>query len=171
MLAAAPECGDCRAADSQERAIVYSRNDFTPQEKIVFDFISAYRDSWPPDLAAALDPLTDDAYYQIVVPTSEPIRGREAILKCHQRMKDHIGDQRHTMKNVVSYKNTVVTERVDQSFEHGHWVSIPLCAVFELNDDGKIFAWREYLDLAHVAKQNDSTAETLLGMLEKISEA
>lgn len=141
---------------------------YTPQERIVLDFIGAYRDSWPPDLAAALRPLSDDAYYQIVVPTSEPVRGRNNILLCHQRMKQHVMDQKHQMKAVGSRGNTVFTERVDYSLDNGHWTSIPLCAVFELNETGAIIAWREYLDLANTASQHGITAEVLLQRLKSL---
>ena len=54
--------------------------DYTKQEQIVLDFIGAYRDSWPADMAAALKPLAEDAYYQIVVPTIPPVHGRDKIL-------------------------------------------------------------------------------------------
>jgi limonene-1,2-epoxide hydrolase len=142
--------------------------DATPQERIVLDFIGAYGKSWPPDLEAALRPLAEDAYYQIVVPTTEPVRGRANILRCHQRMKERVADQKHDMKVFGSRGNTVFTERVDYSLDNGHWSSIPLCAVFELNDAGEIIAWREYLDLANTARQHKVSTDTLLQMLEKL---
>jgi limonene-1,2-epoxide hydrolase len=140
--------------------------DYTKQERIVLDFIGAYRDSWPPDLAAALEPLAEDAYYQIVVPTTEPYYGRDKILAGHQRMRERVEDQKHDMKFVGSRGNVVFTERVDWSKRHGKWSPVPLVAVFELNDDGKIIAWREYLDLANTARQHGIKVDDLLDSLK-----
>lgn len=139
---------------------------YTKQEQIVFDFIGAYRDSWPADLAAALEPLAEDAYYQIVVPTIAPIRGREKILAEHRLMKEKVLDQKHEMKAIGSRGNTVFTERVDYSFRNGKWSPVPLVAVFELDDSGKITAWREYLDLANTAMQHGMDVKDLLQSLK-----
>jgi limonene-1,2-epoxide hydrolase len=137
----------------------------TKQERIVLDFIGAYRDSWPADLKAALSPLAEDAYYQIVVPTIRPIHGRDQILAEHQLMKVKCEDQKHEMKAVGSRGNVVFTERVDYSKRNGKWTPIPLVAVFELNDAGEITAWREYLDLANTAREHGIAVEELLASL------
>jgi limonene-1,2-epoxide hydrolase len=138
----------------------------TKQEKIVLDFIDAYRVSWPPDLAAALKPLAEDAYYQIVVPTIPPVRGRVQILAEHQLMKERVLDQRHEMKAWGSHGNTVFTERVDYSLRNNKWTPIPLVAVFDLNDAGEIIAWREYLDLVNTARSHGMPVEELLRSLK-----
>jgi limonene-1,2-epoxide hydrolase len=138
----------------------------TKQETIVLDFIDAYRVSWPPDLAAALQPLAEDAYYQIVVPTIPPVRGRDRILAEHQLMKEKVLDQKHEMKAWGSHGNTVFTERVDYSLRNGKWTPVPLVAVFDLNDDGEIIAWREYLDLVNTARSHGIKVEDLLRSLK-----
>lgn len=138
----------------------------TPQEKIVLDFIGAYRDSWPADLAAALEPIAEDGYYQIVVPTIAPVIGRSRILAEHQLMKQKVADQRHDMKAFGSHGNTVFTERVDYSLRNGKWSPVPLVAVFDLNDEGKIVAWREYLDLINISKSHGMTADELINSLD-----
>lgn len=139
---------------------------YNREEKIVFDFISAYRDSWPDDMAAALLPLAEDAYYQIVVPTIPPVHGREHILAEHNLMRQKVSDQRHEMLNIASRGNVVFTERVDYSCRNDKWTAVPLVAVFELRDDGKIIAWREYLDLANTSHQHGMTAEELIQSLD-----
>lgn len=139
---------------------------YTRQEQIVLDFISAYRDSWPADLAAALEPLADDAYYQIVVPTIPPVRGRDRILAEHRLMQEKVLDQKHEMKNLGSSGNVVFTERVDFSLRNGKWTAIPLVAVFELDEQGRIAAWREYLDLANAAREHGMSAEDLIRSLD-----
>jgi limonene-1,2-epoxide hydrolase len=136
------------------------------EEKIVLDFISAYRDSWPADLDAALEPLAEDAYYQIVVPTIEPVRGRANIAAEHRLMQVKVTDQKHEMVAYGSGDGVVFTERVDQSFRNGKWTAVPLVAVFEVNDQGQITAWREYLDLANTAYQHGMTVEDLRASLK-----
>lgn len=138
----------------------------TRQEEIVLDFIGAYRESWPADLAAALMPLAEDAYYQIVVPTIAPVVGRDRILAEHVLMKRKSTEQRHDMKSWGSNGNTVFTERVDWSRRNGKWSSVPLVAVFELNDAGQIVAWREYLDLIHISRSHGMTADDLMQSLD-----
>lgn len=140
--------------------------DYTKQEQIVFDFISAYRDSWPADLEKALLPLAEDAYYQIVVPTIPPVQGRANILAEHQLMKIKVAEQKHELKAIGSRGNVVFTERVDYSQRNGKWTPIPLVAVFELDDSGKIKAWREYLDLANTAREHGLAVEDLLNSLK-----
>src|SRR3546814_987840 len=62
-------------------------------------------------------------------------------------------DQRHEMKGVGSGGGFVFTERVDYTKPGDTWIPIPLVAVFEVNERGKIFAWREYLDGGNVARK------------------
>lgn len=134
-------------------------------EDIVRRFIDAFRETWPRDLDAALAPLAEDASYQIIVPSIAPIKGRAAIKAELEHMKIRVIEQRHDMKAVAANGNTVFTERVDWSFSKGRWVSIPLVAVFELNDSGQITAWREYLDPSTVAEQHGMTLDELRGSL------
>jgi limonene-1,2-epoxide hydrolase len=57
------------------------------------------------------------------------------------------------MKGVGSSDRFVFTERVDYTRPGDTWIPIPLVAVFEVNERGKIYAWREYLDGGNVARQ------------------
>jgi limonene-1,2-epoxide hydrolase len=136
------------------------------EEKIVTDFIGQFRDSWPEDLDAALQVLSEDTYYQIVVPTIPPIRGRANVLAELVMMKAKIGPQKHEMKTVGSGGNAVFTERVDHSQRNGKWSKIPLVAVFEVNAQGKISAWREYLDLVHISAEHGITVDALVASLK-----
>ena len=138
----------------------------TKQEQIVLDFIGAYRESWPADLAVALQPLAEDAYYQIVVPTIAPVVGRDRILAEHRLMKQKVAEQRHDMKAWGSHGDTVFTERVDWSLRDGRWSPVPLVAVFELNDAGRITAWREYLDLVNISRSHGMSVEQLMNSLD-----
>lgn len=134
-------------------------------EQIVREFIDAFRVTWPSDFDVALAPLAEDATYQIVVPTIAPIQGRATIKAELLHMQTRVADQKHVMKHVAASGNTVFTERVDSSLRNGHWVDIPLVAVFELNARGQIAVWREYLDLSNVAHQHGMTVDALRASL------
>jgi limonene-1,2-epoxide hydrolase len=100
------------------------------------------------------------------VPVTAPIRGKKAIKAKWEGIRAKYGDQKHTMIGYGSTGSFVFTERVDMSYTNGKWVEIPLVAVFEVNADGKIHAWREYLDLGHVAQQSNMTYEEIQGSLQ-----
>lgn len=137
------------------------------EEKIVLDFITQYRDTWPADLEKALEPLSEDAYYQIVVPTMAPVRGRANIAAEHRLMQETgCEDQRHDMINVGSSGGVVFTERVDHSKRNGKWSDVPLVAVFEVNAEGKITAWREYLDLVNISRSHGMSVDQLVSSLK-----
>lgn len=138
----------------------------TWQEQVVLDFIESFRTRWPPDLETALEPLAEDSSYQIVVPTMKPIRGRTNILAELRLMQETCTDTKLEIKAVGSKGNIVFTERIDHSFRNGKWSPVPLVAVFEINDAGKISAWREYLDLANTAYQHGISVEALCQTLK-----
>ena len=49
--------------------------------------------------------------------------------------------------------NTVFTERVDRMKVMGASIELPVAGVFEVDDDGKLTAWRDYFDLGTVMEQ------------------
>ncbi|WP_313054227.1 limonene-1,2-epoxide hydrolase family protein [Pseudomonas lopnurensis] len=121
---------------------------------IAVEFIRHFGKGWPEDFDFLDRYLAQDGYYQMVAPTIAPVRGREAIRQALEAMKRKVPDQKHDIVNVAASERVVFTERVDQSFRDGKWVAVPLIAVFELNEEGRIVAWREYLDLFHNMKQH-----------------
>ena len=57
--------------------------------------------------------------------------------------------------NVFGHGDRVITERVDQWDWDGSgtWqLQLPVCGMFELTEDGKIYEWREYYDNEHWSK-------------------
>jgi len=131
------------------------------EEAIALEFIGYFRETWPEDLDAPLKLVSDDCYYQSIVPTTDPIRGKAAIKAKWELIKKQYGDQRHDMHGVGSSGSLVFTERTDWTKPADKWIPIPLVAVFEINDEGKIFAWREYLDGGNVARQIGMAVEEL----------
>jgi limonene-1,2-epoxide hydrolase len=68
---------------------------------------------------------------------------------------------------VVSTDRIVVTERVDHvtMLHSGVRVSNPLLAIFELNDDGLIGAWREYWDALSLSKRMGVSPEHMAQLI------
>ena len=139
----------------------------TNNEKIVREFIAYFEKSWPESFDKPMEYLADDAWYQMVVPTIEPVRGKAAILESLEIMKTKVQDQKHDMLNVAANGNTVFTERCDHSLRHGQWVEVPLVAVFDLNDAGKICGWREYLDMYNNLSQHGLSFEEMQKTIKK----
>ncbi len=137
------------------------------EEKIVLDFIGQFRESWPADLDKTMEALADDCYYQVVVPTIAAVHGRANVLAEIRLMQARgCEDQKHDMISVGSGGNKVFTERVDHSKRNGQWTKVPLVAVWEVNAEGKISAWREYLDLVNVAQGHGMDAGELVKSLD-----
>ena len=66
------------------------------------------------------------------------------------------------LHNIFGHGNKVVTERRDQWDWDGSgtWqLVLPVCGMFELTDDGKIYEWREYYDNEHWSKYGGPSLE------------
>jgi limonene-1,2-epoxide hydrolase len=48
----------------------------------------------------------------------------------------------------VANGNVVMNERIDTLTVGGKEISLPVCGVFELDDEGRITGWRDYFDMA-----------------------
>lgn len=131
------------------------------KQAVALKFIGYFRDSWPENFDDPLELVDDDCYYQGIVPTTELVRGKAAIKAKWQEIRTQFGDQRHEMRNWAATGDIVFTERVDYTKPGDTWIPIPLIAVFEVNDVGKICAWREYLDGGNVARQLGINVEEL----------
>ena len=133
----------------------------TDAEKVVRGFIAHFEKSWPASLPEALELLSDDCYYQMVVPTIAPVKGKAEVLKALEAMMEKVEDQKHDMINVAVAGDVVFTERMDHSLRNGKWVEVPLVAVFKVNKEGKISEWREYLDIFNNLRQHGLSFEEM----------
>jgi uncharacterized protein (TIGR02246 family) len=101
------------------------------------------------DPRAVVDRLfTPDATY-LVGPGFPPVVGAEALAAEFTRQAQTFADLAITVQTWAVDGRTVVTERVDEFtlVHNGVRATNPLVAVFELTDDGRIAAWREYWDM------------------------
>lgn len=129
---------------------VATKND---NERIVVDFIqSAYGESMDVDAMTAL--MAEDFVWQLHVPLSPEVRGRDAAraeLEKHNTLSTGMVEGSE-IRTIVSDGDTVVVERVDVNAMNGVAVTFYVTAFFGVRD-GAITYWREYWDTSHVAQQ------------------
>ena len=106
------------------------------------------------DTGFILECLTEDAVYQSV--PQRPIEGKGAVATW---VRGFVGKPpgRLEVHHQAASGDVVMNERTDVITLNGRTVTLPICAVFEIHD-GRIAAWREYLDLAprgHVRRHLD----------------
>ncbi len=122
-------------------------------EQLVLDFIHAFYGQHI-DIDAATALMTDDFIWQLHVPLSPVVVGRDAAraeLEKHNSLSTGMVEGSE-IRTIVSDGDTVVVERVDVNTMNDVAVSFNVTAIFEVRD-GAIAHWREYWDTSHVAKQ------------------
>ena len=132
-------------------------------ESAVRDFIKEWEgpSSWDEaQIERMLKCMTPDARYQVIA-WHKPFCGHDDIRKELRRQAPLFSDSRIEILNVASLGHTVFVERVDWITKNGNRVGIHVVGVFELHLDGKVAAWRDYLDSREVAiKYGGTRAET-----------
>ncbi len=128
------------------------------QEQVVLDLIETFANGWPENLDKTMSYIADDAYYVMIVPVTEPIRGKEAIRDEIQGMMGMYHSNKSELVAIGSSDRHVFTERVDAALTDDGWIEIPLTAVFEIDDANKVCAWREYMDLSSIIEQQGKEA-------------
>lgn len=117
-------------------------------EEVVRAFCTAFSRQ---DMTELLGYFSEDAvYHNIPLPAAEGIAAVEATLK---QFVDPQGEAEFVIRNLAVQGNTVLTERVDRLTLQGKSLEIPVMGAFEVTDDGKISAWRDYFDMGMLTKQ------------------
>ncbi len=106
-----------------------------------------------PDKELILSLMDPDAEWTLWVPGGTVQRGHDAISAEIDRQAPMMQFLDCHIRFIASAGPTVVTERTDHFIFMDKPVSFNLVAIFELNDDGKIRAWREYFDTATVVSE------------------
>jgi limonene-1,2-epoxide hydrolase len=122
-------------------------------EQLVLDFIHAFYGQRI-DIDAATALMSDDFIWQLHVPLSPVVVGRDAAraeLEKHNSLSTGMVEESE-IRTIVSDGDTVVVERVDVNTMNDVAVSFNVTAIFEVRD-GAITHWREYWDTSHVARQ------------------
>jgi len=117
-------------------------------EKIVRDFCAAFGRQ---DLQEILGFFSDDAVYHNI--PMEPAVGRAAIEAVLKMFVAEGGDAEFELLHVATSGHAVLTERVDRLQVQGKPVELKVMGTFEVNDAGRITAWRDYFDLGQLMRQ------------------
>lgn len=124
------------------------------KESVVRDFLAAWGGGKRqfPDKDRILSLMSEDAEWTLWVGSDSVYKGRDEISAEIDREAPMMEYLNCGIRTIASVGNTVFTERTDRFVCMGKAVTFDLVAVFELNGDDQITAWREYFDSAAVAK-------------------
>lgn len=118
------------------------------------DFIREFQDAWGdgtdasrPDVEKILSMMADDAEWQLWVPGGPVIRGKAALRTEIEKQMTYCTNNKCNEVNILSNDRMVMQERSDTAIINGHPCPHQMVAVYELDDDGRILNWREYLDM------------------------
>ena len=111
-------------------------------ETVVREFIAAWSEGNARKLA---DFFTEDAV--VWNDGSTTVRGREAINEHFTMQLSMCTDCDFEITHTAVSGNTVFNERIDRMKIVGAPIELPVAGVFELDDAGKLTAWRDYFDL------------------------
>lgn len=107
-------------------------------------------DAWRSlDWDRVVDTFAEDGILQIV--PLEPYAGRAAIRAHLDQIASGIEKLDFSIRHLNAIGHTVLFERVDEFVYKGRVASVPVVGVMEVSD-GHVKAWREYMDLATMAK-------------------
>jgi limonene-1,2-epoxide hydrolase len=124
------------------------------QEAFIRDFLDSWGDGESdPDSNKILEAFADDAEWQLWVPGGPTLKGREAIGKDIVRQLKFCNRMKCGLLSITSSDTQVMTERHDTFFAGDVKVDHYLMAVYDLDESGRIKAWREYFDVADVDRQ------------------
>ena len=119
-------------------------------EKVVSDLFAAWSRI---NLDEIMSYFAPDAIWDNV-PMNAPAKGSAAIREMTQGFLKDMSAFEAKVSKTVHAGNVVINERVDTvRMKNGKKADVPVVGVFELNDAGKITAWRDYFDLATFTKQ------------------
>jgi limonene-1,2-epoxide hydrolase len=106
-----------------------------------------------PDIEKILSMMSEDAEWQLWVPGGPVVRGKKALREEIERQTRIATNNKCNIVNVVSNERMVMQERSDTAVILGKFCPHQMVAVYELDDDGRIKRWREYLDMADLTRK------------------
>jgi limonene-1,2-epoxide hydrolase len=126
------------------------------QERFCEEFTKLWGDGTlerKPDVEKILAMMSADAEWQLWVPGGPIIRGREALRQEIHRQMRFATNNKCNIVNVLSNDNMVMQERSDYAVIRGRPCPHQMVAIYELDQDGLIKRWREYLDMADLMRK------------------
>jgi limonene-1,2-epoxide hydrolase len=135
------------------------------EESIVREFCDAWGQGVrAPDVEKIVSMFAPDGYWQLYMPSGPKIQGRAALRAEVLRQMSYVDKPECNILNMVSSSDAVVTERRDYFTKNGVRAQHHLMAIYELDRDGLITAWREYFDTHDLAQQTRSDPTRLSGL-------
>ena len=116
--------------------------------EVVQDFCDAWGKG---DLDGILEFFTPDAEYHNI--PMDPVVGVDAIRALIAGFTAGVDKIEFRVKHQAANGNVVMNERVDAFITTERTIELPVMGVFEVTDDGKIAAWRDYFDLQQFMSQ------------------
>jgi limonene-1,2-epoxide hydrolase len=117
-------------------------------EAIVRDFCAAFARQ---DAEELLGFFADDAVYHNI--PFDPSVGKDAIAATLGMFVTGDGEGSFELVHIAANGHVVLTERVDRVTMNGKVATLPVMGTFEVNEAGKITAWRDYFDVAMLMSQ------------------
>lgn len=116
------------------------------------DVVRRFCDTWASgDLDAIVAFFADDATYHNI--PLAPVQGVAAIRDTIAGFSAGVEKIEFRVLAIAADGNVVLTERVDVFIGADKTIELPVMGTFELDDDGRITAWRDYFDLDQFLSQ------------------
>jgi limonene-1,2-epoxide hydrolase len=129
-------------------------------------FVEAFCEAWgdgtaasKPDVERIIAMMAPDAQWRLWVPGGPLIQGREALRAEINRQIAYSGHNRCNTVHAVSNPRVVIQERSDWAVLLGRPCPHQMIAIYELDDDGLIVGWREYINMADLDRKRGVKAE------------
>ena len=117
-------------------------------EKIVRAFCEAVRRRDAKELVGFFS--ADAVYHNIPIAA---VTGPAEIEKVLQQFLGPASEAEFEIRSLAVRGNTVLTERVDRFTVGDKRIELPVMGTFEVDDAGKISAWRDYFDMNQFTSQ------------------
>ncbi len=117
----------------------------TTSENLIRDFFDCWHRF---DLEGALSRISDDCRFR-PDPNADEVAGREAIRAKWGKYMELMRSYDCEYGPMAQAGNVVFCERLEiVGSSRGYEMRVPIVGVFELDESGKITAWRDYYDTA-----------------------
>ena len=103
------------------------------------------------DVQELVDFFSDDAVYHNI--PIEPVSGPEAIEKMLSQFLGPASQAEFEVLALAVSGRFVLTERIDRFTIGSNAIALPVMGTFEVREDGKISAWRDYFDMGQFTRQ------------------
>ncbi|WP_371415224.1 nuclear transport factor 2 family protein [Caulobacter sp. FWC26] len=111
-----------------------------------------------PDVERIVAMMAPDAEWRLWMPGGPVVRGREALRAEILRQMRYASNNKCNTLRAVSTPRVVLQERSDWAVMRGGACPHQMVAVYELNEDGRISRWREYINMADLDRKRGVAA-------------